>query len=336
MFYRFSEKMERTWLRKGIRGVEYLINLIHITRIIIKGNYDIVHFQWLHYYKADRYFLKIIKKYCKAIVYTAHNVIPHVNGHIYNKELKVIYSLCDKILVHGEEVKKLFVELFPEFEHKVIIQKHGSYYNQNTVFDLQLIDPRIVTRLNSHEKAFIFVGNIFYNKGVDILLKLWLLHFKNTKHLLIIAGRTTENYPEFDQLISKIEPEGNVLLFNWYVDNNLMNFLISKSDIIVLPYRKASMSGVVFTAAEFRKPMIATNNGSISEYIIHNENSFVVGSSEDSLKYILEKVINDSSKPQLKDMGEKLNQYINENYSWNSIGDKLVKECYDSVKITTK
>lgn len=328
LFFKVSEKMKRGKARNIVRGIEYIKSYIKVINELKKESYDVIHIQWLLLYRFDSIILKQIKKYCKKLVYTAHNVLPHSTGEKYIDKLRKIYSVVDTIILHGDGIRKEFESLFPEYKHKVVIQKHGTYLNQNTKFDIENIDSEIINKIEKYDKIFIFFGIMFYNKGVDRLVKAWIDNFKMENHLLIIAGRKSDKYKEMNDIEDEIYNCDNILYINKYIEDNLLNYLINKSDIVVLPYRHASMSGVVFTAAEFRKPVLVTNTGAISEYIVNGENSFLIENDHQQLYEVLKHIICTRSKKDLQDMGNLLNSYIAINYSWNNIGKKLYDEVY--------
>jgi len=328
IFFEKSEQMKRGKIRILLRGYEYIKSYIKVIKELRKKNYDVVHIQWLLMYKIDIWYLKKIKKHCKKLVYTAHNVIPHSKGESYVKDLKKIYKIVDAIILHGHGIKEEFETLFPEFKEKVVIQNHGTYLNHETIFNIDVIDKDIISKLENYDKIFIFFGNMFYNKGVDRLAKIWIENLSEVNQLLIIAGRKNAEYKELNDIEEKIYTCGNILYINEYVENNLLNYLINKSDVILLPYRHASMSGVIFTAAEFNKPVLCTDTGALAEYIVNRENSFLVENDTQKYHEMLEYISYQVSKRKLIDMGYNLNVYISENYSWNNIGRKLYEEVY--------
>jgi glycosyltransferase involved in cell wall biosynthesis len=328
IFFKMSQNMKDSKLRKIIRGIEYIQAYNNIFRELKNNKYDVVHIQWLLIYKADILFLKKLRKYCNNIVYTAHNVVPHVKGDRYIKDLETIYGLVDKIILHGEGIKKEFIDLFEKYKNKVIIQRHGTYLNQNIGFDVEKVDENIINKTKDYDKVFIFFGHMFFNKGVDRLVHIWLQNFKNTNNLLIIAGKKNGEYKALDKLEPEMGRCENLLYINKYVEDNLLNFLINNSDIILLPYRHASMSGVIFTAAEFKKTVLCTNTGAISEYVVNNDNSFVVNDEDAEFYNALKYISDDVSKETLKEMGERLNSYIINQYSWSNIGNNLIYDAY--------
>lgn len=327
-FFRVSEKMKNGKNRKIIRGIEYFYSYRKVISELKKNKYDIVHIQWLLQYKVDIHFLKEIRKYCKKIVYTAHNVVPHINGDKYINKLRNIYGLVDTIVVHGNGIREEFKNLFSEFNNKVVIQRHGIFLNTDIHSNEQEIDNEIINKVKSASKVFIFFGNIFYNKGVDRLVEIWIKSFKGSNNLLIIAGRKNGEYKELDDLEKDINQCNNIIYINRYIENNLLNYLISKSDIILMPYRHASMSGLIFTAAEFKKTVLCTNTGAISEYVIDGQNSFIVENRDDNFREKLEYIATNIDNDELANMGNKLQNYIIDKYSWSNISKKLIEDAY--------
>ena len=329
IFFKRSEKMRQGFIRDFVRICEYYGAYYALLRELKKNSYDLVHIQWLLHYKSDLFFLSLIQKLGPKIVYTAHNVLPHRNGKKYSKNLYKIYNKVDKILVHGERIKDEFTSFFNDFKDKVIIQRHGTFTDQDLGYDINLISKEIIAKLKEPEMIFIFFGNIFYNKGVDRLAKIWIDNFKDVpKYLLIIAGKKDSSYRELIEIEPDIVACNNILYIDHFVEDNLLNYLLDHSQLILLPYRYASMSGVIFTAAEFKKPVLSTRAGAIEEYLVDGENSFLVDNSNEEyavkLKYISERISSDK----LAQMGVNLHDHLRGNYSWAKIGENLVDKVY--------
>lgn len=322
-FFIKSEKIERGVIRKALRGYEYYTTYKMIIELAKKNRFDIIHVQWFLMYSLDLRFIKELKKYSKVVL-TAHNVLPHVRGEKYVKKLDAIYNEVDMIFVHGESIKNEFIRYFPKYQYKIKIQNHGEMMSRDTAFDVSAVPQEIQKVVDNSILKFIFFGNVFYNKGTDILLKTWIDYFSETDDLLIIAGRSTEKFDTFDELCVRARDIKNIVVFNTYVEDNLLNYLISNSNIVVLPYRHASMSGVVFTAAQFKKPIICTDAGSITEYVQDGENCFVCAATEEDLRKVIVEIQEKCTISRLEEMGVKLYNHIESNYSWYEISKKLI------------
>lgn len=324
----FANNRKNNKSTKILKGINYIFSYLKIWKMLIINKYDVVHIQWLLLNKIDKVILKMIKKNCGKLVFTAHNVFPHVNGEKYLNDLNEIYRIVDVIILHGEAVKKEFDTLFFEHSHKVYIQRHGTYLKQITEYNLNNIDKKFIEKVNKYDKIFAFVGLVFYNKGVDRLVKIWLDKCSQSKNLLIVAGGKKSKYPELEKLEDQIHNCENIIYIDSYIDDDNFSFILSNADVVILPYRHASVSGVVFSAAEFATPVLTTNVGSISEYLLKDINSFVVDIDDNSLYLEMQRILDEISKDELSKMGNELKKFISENYDWNNIVDKLVEVGY--------
>lgn len=325
-FFKISDYMFKGDLRTIIRGIEYIKSYIEILSIVRKEKFDVVHINWLLMYTIDALFLPLIKKHCNKLVYTAHNVLPHTNSNRYINQLNKIYSIVDRIIVHGNSIKSEFETMFPRNQKKLYVQYHGANIHSKISYDATLVEPGLREKINSSKRVYVCFGKIFYNKGVDRIIRIWLE--KKPQSTLIIAGEINENYEKLQVAIQDAKKEEKIVLINHFVDDNTLNYIIDKSNIIVLPYRHASMSGVVFTAADFAKTLLTTDVGSIQEYLSRDEDSFVCENNDESIASFIEYIENTISNAELKRMGINLQNSIREKCSWNNIGEKLVNEVY--------
>lgn len=325
-FFKFSDYMSKGYLRTIIRGIEYVKSYIEILNIIRKEKFNVVHINWLLMYKIDALFLPLIKKHCNKLVYTAHNVLPHTKSNRYIKQLNRIYSIVDVIIVHGNSIKSEFNTIFPGYKRKLYVQYHGANVHSKVSYDATLVEPGLREIINGSKRVYVCFGKIFYNKGIDRMIRIWLN--KNIQSTLIIAGKINENYEKLQLAIQDARKEERIVLINHFVDDNTLNYIIDKSNIIVLPYRHASMSGVVFTAADFGKTLLTTDVGAILEYLSSSRDSFVCENNDESIAAFIEYIENTISNDELKRMGINLRNNIKAKCSWNNIGEKIVNEVY--------
>lgn len=328
VFFPKSEKMRHGKFRSLLRGVEYVLGYERLIKYL-KANreIDIIHFNWLLSYGIDIQYLKKIKAMGKKVVYTAHNVVPHYNLTNKKKEqLNTIYSLCDKIILHGEAIGEEFKEIFPEYMEKVYYQKHGCNIEPNTQYNMEKVPSELVEKVEEFRRLYLYFGKIFYNKGADRLINLWKPEW--TSSLLVIAGRTEEEYGQLNELITKTEDCENILFLNEFISDDILNYLIDVSNMILLPYRHASMSGVVFTAADFEKPVLCTNVGALGEYLENGVDSYIVENDDACLGEKLDFIETEVSDEQLAQMGHKLHKNIQDKCDWKNVANQLVNDCY--------
>ena len=93
---------------------------------------------------------------------------------------------------------------------------------------------------------------------------------------LIIAGEFYEDSKPYFDLIKKYQLEEHIVLRTEFIPNDLVPFYFSASDLLVLPYKDATQSGVTQIAYHFNKPMLVTNVGGLPEIVIDQVSGYVV------------------------------------------------------------
>lgn len=327
LFFQWSEKMKDGKLRKLIRGAEYVLSYVAILRHLRKVKYDVVHINWLLFYRMDILFLQKIKKYVGKLVYTAHNVLPHVNGNAYKAQLDAIYHTVDNIIVHGETVKQEMLSYFPDLQGKIYVQKHGCVLSPVPAIQKDALPQEHKSKLESYHKIFISCGVVFPNKGMDRLCRIWMDHYQNQDALLIVGGKQTAEDPVWETMKPEIHRVHNMILLDGFIADAALNAYLNAASAIVLPYRHASMSGVVFTAAQFAKPIICTDVGSLPEYLEDRVDSFCCANDDVTLKETMDLAM-ELPLEELRKMGGLLRMHIAEKCDWVRICAGVIRNVY--------
>ncbi len=325
-FYKFSDRIKNRSLQNVVKGFEYMYAYAKIILLASRQQFDVIHVEWPILYGIDAVLFKILKKKCKVFSLKAHNILPHSSGTKNLPAFQKLYHIADVIEVHGLKMKQTFKKLFPEEYPKVVIQHHGNFHHQDFSFTEQTVDANLVNTISKYRRIYLFIGRIDPDKGVDRLVRCWHDALDSTGSLLIIAGKIVGHYPDFDRVEQMMSCCKNLLYIPGLIDNNLFNFLVTKSHLIILPYRDGSMSGVAFTAAAFRKPVLTTKFGVIEEYIDTDDCGFVIENDDDYLKkqlLIIDRTIPDV---ELNAIGDNMYKHFGDSFEWNEIGRKLAEE----------
>lgn len=326
-FFKVSERMKDSYIRKFIRGIEYFYTYQKILSLVRHRRFDVIHINWLLSYKIDNLFLHLLKRHCSNLVYTAHNALPHINGNRKINDLRNIYKAVDKIIVHGEAIKSEILAYFPNVSDKIVIQRHGVVLSKIKNMTLKSISFPLMEKCKKYKKIFLIFGAIYPNKGIDRILKIWINNYLQKDALLIIAGKQTTPYPEFEKLESLVESSFNIEIINRYIEDDLMDALFNISVLVLIPYRHASMSGTVFSAAKYAKTVLCTDTGSLSEYLEPGIDSIVCKNSDEELIIALEKAFNIDMDTLIK-MGKMLQDNVNKKFNWETIGKHIVQDIY--------
>ena len=202
-----------------------------------------------------------------------HNIFPHEKS-LFNKFLLKYYiNPFQKCMFMSDFVKnqlKVFKRNFDSSVKFLPIDK-----NYKTEFDKVAL--RSEMKINIDDNIILFFGLIRKYKGLDILLRAVNQHFKiNPNSKLIIAGEAYEDKRKYLKIIDELSIQDKVIWFDEFISNKKIEKLMILSDLLVLPYRSASQSGVLSQAWQYEIPSISTNVGGLSEYIDEGRSGYVL------------------------------------------------------------
>ncbi|WP_456328047.1 glycosyltransferase, partial [Archaeoglobus sp.] len=114
--------------------------------------------------------------------------------------------------------------------------------------------------------VILFFGLLRPYKGVKYLVKAFESLPKEVLEdsRLLIVGETWEDR-ETTKLIANSKYRNKITVVNRYVPDDEVSLYFSVSDVVVLPYTRASQSGVAHIAMAFGLPVISTYVGGLRE-----------------------------------------------------------------------
>ncbi len=215
---------------------------------------------------------KQIRKNKKSkILIIAHNVISH-DAKPGDKALtKYFFNTADYFITMSKSVETDLQLMKPSAEQKLLF--HPIYSN----FGTGVVRENALKHLQlSAKPTLLFFGFIRKYKGVDILLKVVSMLKEKMDLQLIIAGEFYDNKKKYLDLIETLNIKNNVKIFSDFIPNEEVKYYFSASDVVVLPYKEATQSGIFQIANNFEKPIIATDVGGLGEEIENGKTGYVV------------------------------------------------------------
>ena len=182
-----------------------------------------------------------------------HNVIPH-EPHIFDAPLTKYYlSSCSGFVCMAASVEKDLLRLKPGAPH--IVMQHPLY----THFGERL------ERKSKGTKNLLFFGLIREYKGLDILLEA----FRDLPqdYRLTIAGESYGPFEKYQEIIDSLPGKDRIEVHEGYVRDSEVKNYFSEADLVVLPYRSATQSGISAIACHFGVPMLVTDVGGLKEEV---------------------------------------------------------------------
>ena len=272
---------QHAWLTGRLKSLSYTIRLFKAAFVLLLNGTRIVHIQWMMDRRADLRFIYLLRLLRFKIVYTVHNLLPHDEHTPENRAFfERVYRIPDRLIVHSENNRKEMLELFTVDPGKITMIPHGC---QSVLFEHVPARPtaaRDELGIPEDRQVILFFGMIKPYKGLDVLLQAFdTIRARCNRAMLVIAGQIAEDpatYRHYSTLLAKYSLDDSLRVRNEYIPLEQVSSYFSAADLVVLPYLRASQSGVLLAAYAAGKPVVATDTGGLSEVVKHGVSGFVV------------------------------------------------------------
>ena len=206
-----------------------------------------------------------------------------------------LMSLCDNILPHEKTPMGDFLTtyLFQKLDGHIVQSSQTEKELQEVVDDpiyekrfhpIYTNFPRKIDKYTARNKLgltakyiILYFGIIRDYKGFDILLNA-IAKLKNSDldFHLIAGGECYGNDEKYTQLISDLKISDFITWHNKYIPESDVAEYFSAADVVALPYRSASQSGITQIAYYYDIPVIVTKVGGLSEIVDDGQSGFTI------------------------------------------------------------
>jgi len=287
-----------------------------INRIVEEFKPDIIHGQhiWLLSWLA-------IKTGIPYVV-TAHgtDLMGYKKWERFRKYADETALGAKKIITISNDNDDLVRELFPTCGDKAVFMQNG--------YDTERFYPEPVPReqiekmfdVKLKEKFVLFVGKLADFKGVDILieaLRLYEIEHPN-EVTAFIAGDG-----ELATSLKKQAKDGNLndLYFLGHLNSTQLRELYSTADVSLVPSRREPFGLVAIEALACGCPVIATNQGGLTDIINDDVGQLVNVEDAVDLKRAIREELYNKDRAQ---RGKNAAKYALDNYAQDSLMDTLI------------
>ena len=252
-------------------------------RFINQNNYDLVIFRfWNPFFSpALSIIASIIKKksVSSKLISLCDNIIPHERFPLSDYFIKMLFNNLDGHLVQSNQTA---IELKQVVDSPKYIKSFHPLYN---TFQKKLDKEVAKSVLNlKTNNVILYFGIIRDYKGLDILINsINILKDKYTDFHLIIAGECYGDSKQYEDLMLNFNLSKYITWHNYYISDKKVHNYFSAADVVVLPYRSASQSGVAQIAYNYNIPIIVSDIVGLAE-IVENGKSGFIFESENPIK----------------------------------------------------
>lgn len=153
-----------------------------------------------------------------------------------------------------------------------------------------------------------FVGRIEPYKGLDLLIDAFERIKDNRLHLIVAGSGEIEA-----TLLKTIKGDRRIELINRYIQDDEFSGLIGRMDFVVLPYKRASQSGVIPLVFSHGKTVIVTDVGALKEQVPEGT-GIITSPSTDGLIQAITALYEQPER--IREFGSRALQYANTDLSW--------------------
>ena len=256
----------------GKQGLEkklsYAMSVLQLLCFVIVLRPSVIHQQWIKATLFDLSIWKIARRlFGTRIIFTAHNVLPHIRTNTSLQEYRTIYSLCDRVISHTETSRGELIAEFPETESKVSIVPHGVMELSANRHDVERLKADYCRKYALDAKFIVgILGARSQYKGSDLILSVW----KNTPEILnddsirlLAVGKTQKDLEE--QMPKLTEGIPNLISIDRFIENDEFEALMELTDVMLMPYRHIDQSGLLLTIAQKEIPFCVSTVGELKK-----------------------------------------------------------------------
>lgn len=241
---------------------------------------DLVAFDWWNpFFGPSHYAVSTLlgKELRDKILFITENVISHearaIDTVLTNLGLRNAAAFLTLSGQVAEDVKKFAGEK-PIYRSELPV--FGEFYAQ-TSLQTSNNEAKQQFGFSSDDDVLLFFGYVRKYKGLDMLLRAMPEIIKNNpKAKLLIAGEFYDDPKPYHDIISELALDSHVRMINRFIPNEEVAKFYAACDVVMLPYRSATQSGILGIAYGFERPVIISDVGGLAESVEEGKTGFVV------------------------------------------------------------
>ena len=216
---------------------------------------------------------KIIVEFHEVVDPFEESILPI---RLYSKMTgKLLRKNLDAYITHSESDKQLVSERYSIAPEKIHVIPHGLYDQYGELLDIKAARKNLSI---NDEFVILSFGLIRKYKGIPYLIRAFEQFPSEIleKSRLLIVGEIWEDRKELLDQIKASPFSDRITLVDEYVPDEKVNLYFSAADVVVLPYLRASQSGIAHIAMSFGKPVVVSEVGGLKESMANYEGTFFV------------------------------------------------------------
>lgn len=299
--------------RRIFKAVEHLADMRRFRQL---AGGDVIHYQWLTMPALDARLLP----HARPRVMTAHYVLPPRPSRRQMATARSVFGRMDAVIAHSEHGAARLRDVVGLDPGAVRVIAHGAFDYLTRLPD----EKPLAAELEGAEgPVILFFGLLRPYKGLDTLLEA----FRRIEGAeLWVVGNPRMDVEPLRRLAA--EASGRARFVTRFVDEGEIPAIFRRADVVVLPYRDAEHSGVLYTGLAFGKPMVLTSVGGFPEVAAQGAARLVPPEDPSALAAVLSELVADETARE--ELAAAATAAARGPYSWDRIAAETL-ELYEEL-----
>jgi len=263
------------------------------------------------------------------VVLVCDNLIPHERRPFDLPFTRWMLRNSDGYLVMSESVERDLDRLKPGARRRRVLHPLYAQFDRG-----RWTRESARARLGLDGEVAVFFGYVRRYKGLDTLLDAWPAVRKHRPATLVVAGEFYEDAAPYREQVARANAAAArasggmgaespaVRVLDRYIPDEEVEALFKAADVVVLPYRSATQSGVTHVAYALGVPVITTNVGGLAETVRPGETGLVVPPENPAaLAEAIVRYFAEGMAPRLRAGVAELRQA----HSWETLADRVIE-----------
>ncbi|MFH0963088.1 MAG: glycosyltransferase, partial [Planctomycetota bacterium] len=199
------------------------------------------------------------------------NVVAHEDSALSRALTKAALATGRGFIVHSAQDEANLRRMFPGRAIRHAIHPSFEFFRA-----AGLTREEARGRLGVEGNVVLFFGIVRPYKGLEYLLRAMPRVLESTEVTALVVGEFWEPREKYEKLIEQLGIGGRVRIVGEYVPNEDVELYFAAADLVALPYRSATGSGVVQVAYAFERPVVATSVGCFTEVVRDGRTGYLV------------------------------------------------------------
>lgn len=194
-------------------------------------------------------------------VLVCHNLVPHERLPGATMVARQLIRRCDGIIFHSRHVRDRALSLAGTPPPSKVV---GMPLLLGGDAPVDRPPPEILASWMRGMRLFVSAGHLRRYKGLADLAAAWHRATPSADALLVVAGEWLSS-PSDARALHKLG--SRVLVIPRYLDDDELTWLLANAEAVLMPYARATQSGLLPTALRLARDLVVSNAGGLCEQL---------------------------------------------------------------------